>query len=241
MPRSESEIQADIDAMKASGVHQSSGKLKPLREELKAARAANAPAPAFPPPVCVPPPTGVTTVSGTSSAAVAPIFTAEVEHVSRWGSEEDFIDRALIEVAAGLEFKGMTTNVVKNLYQRLDAVLKLRRILKEVFDQIGPGENLPPFTKIGRDPNTGERTFEVSHTPFPGIQTPKTQPDIPHITEGGDPVRGRPSRAEIMAQVMGGGAPAAAAPVMSTDGIKASILGQISQRPAPAPPQSATG
>lgn len=215
MPRSESEIQADIDAMKAKGVHPASKPLRELRDELKALQAP--PAPASSPPDAP----RVTTTSDVASAVVAPPVMAEAgewakgvdwksvapARKSRWCSEEEFIDRTLTKIAAGLDFgTGSMSNVVKKLYERLDAALKIRRILVGVMEKLAPGESLPPFSKLGRNPNTGEQTFEVSATPFAGKETPKAPPPaVAPVTEGGMPVRSaKPSVAAILETVTGG-------------------------------------
>lgn len=216
--RSESEIQADIDAMKASGVHQSSGKLKPLREELKAARAAASPPPAAPP--SEPSPTS----TSEAHSAVGVSVVAEMQPVTRWGTEEAFIDAALVEIAAGLEFRGTTTGIVKNLYQRLDAVVKVRRAVKRIVSSLNPEQSWPQFSSLGLDHSTGEPVE-------PEAQRPRPIPNgvAPNVTEAGMPIGpGRPSKADIMAHVMGG-----AKPVNMAEALKADVMAQVTSRPEP--------
>ncbi len=239
MPRSASEIEAEIAALKASGVHPASKSLKDLRQELKALSAP-------PVPVSSPPPSSpgseTTTVTSDTSSAVTVPFVAEVQPmrntpVSRWMSEESFIDTALVQAVTNMELSGgNTTGIVKKIYERLDAMLKTRRIIMEVLAMVGPGEPLPQWSVLRRDANTGQQRLEATHTPPEGQQAPRVEPAIPHVTDGGMPVRAaRPSAAEVLAH-MGGALPANPAAALRSD-----ILGQVNQRPEPKrTPQSAT-
>lgn len=227
MPRSESEIQTEIDALKAQGVHPASKQLRALRDEIKAL-SAPPPAPASAPPSDAP--RGTTTSDAASAIAVPPVMAEAGEWVfpkpppkSRWCSEEEFIDRTLTEIAAGLDFRGGSMgNVVEKLYERLDAVVKTRRIIVEVLDQIGPGERWPQFIALERNGSTGERKARISHTPFPGTQTPKAPaPEVPPVTDGGMPIRqSHPTRDEILQAVTGGDP-------------RAGILREVEARPEP--------
>ncbi len=152
MPRSEEEIKADMAALKAKGVHGRAGPMRVLRAELDALT----PKPDAVP-VVAPPTEPQTTTSVSASAGVVPCV-AEMTPlpVSRWISEEEFIDKALVQAAASLDFKGGSmTGVVEKLYERTDAIVKVRRVVMEVLESVGPGEPWPQYARLNRNPNTG--------------------------------------------------------------------------------------
>ncbi len=221
MPRSEAEIKADMEALKAQGVHPAKASMRALRDELKAL---HAPVAAVPPAADAEP---LTTTSVATSAGVVPCI-AEMGPVSRWQSEESFIDAALAAAATNMELHGgSTTGVVKKIYERLDAMVKTRRLIMEVVNEVGAGEPWPQFSVLNRDPNTGRQKLSATYAPVEGQQLPKQESAIPTVTEGGMPIQSRPSPAAVLANMGGGAAvnPAAA--------IRAQVAAQLAMRPEP--------
>lgn len=144
MARTVAEIEADIAARKAAGVHPAKKEMAVLRAELAEAKALLSP----PAPSATP---SAETASTTTSASTATVFPAD-----------DGIDpeemRFAMECVAGLELPLNTqiSGIVSKIYDRLRAQMRVRRILIDVMKQAGRGGEWPQWATLGRDDSTGE-------------------------------------------------------------------------------------
>lgn len=225
MPRSVEEIEAAMAQAKADGEPPMGKVLRALREELKAAQnpadAAGAAGPDEPAPFDA-------SASDTVVAKILPQVYGDrplaPEPPQRgFCSEQEFIDDTLSKIAASIEFKGGTlNNIVEKIYERLDAVLKARRVVVEIVQDLGEGATWPQWMALNRNGSTGAK---LPPRPEPA---PRVVPVAPSVTEGGMPVRSaRPSSAEILSTVAGGDPRAAVRQDLSVRAAAA--------RPEPAP------
>lgn len=204
MPRTVSEIEAEMSAAKAEGVHAQSAKMRALRAERDAVKAA--PMPGDAPPATVTLPAG-TVVVGEETPVCAesdPYKTAEWE----------FIQQAIAETE--VDFKsGAMTGVAKKMFNILDMKVRLWRMAREMVAQVGIGADWPQWAALGRDENTGQK---IATRPAPPA---RPVDPVPAVTEGGMPIRPKvptPAADELEAE---------------RQKIKQSMLGMLGQRPAP--------
>ncbi len=94
-----------------------------------------------------------------------------------WNFVERLIARAPIETGSGR---------CKKIYNDVDARVKVWRILRGIYEQIGVGNVWPQWVALKRDENTGELKSEKT-TPVL-LQTPPPAPQS-GVTEGGMPIR----------------------------------------------------
>lgn len=167
MPRSVSEIEAEMAAAKEAKVHPASAKMRALRAELDAANG----------------------VASTQTSAESAVSADASPAPDPYQSDEwRFIEKACAEVR--IEADGSMTNAAKKVYNVLDAKLKVWRIARAVVAQVGIGNKWPQFTDLGRDPNTGELLSEkAARTTANSPPTPAPAAPAPRVTDAGMPIR----------------------------------------------------
>jgi hypothetical protein len=176
--RSVDVIEAEIAALKAAGKHHSSAEIRDLRAELKSL--------------------GAVTTESAPDATVPPVEV--VPEKPAFASEAQFIDTALAGIAAQIEFSGSTSGLVKSIYNKLEAVIRVRRISLGIVARIGEGAEWPQFAALNLDPTWGRPVALKALPPEPVAAAP-----APNVTDGGMPMRSKgPSKEAILARVTGG-------------------------------------
>jgi len=141
-----------------------------------------------------------------------------------------FIQKACGELELDLT-KGVTTDLVKKIYNQIVAKVVAWRTMREIMGEIGPGGQWPQWSALNRSASTGEK---LAPKPVEEPEPAPQEPD-PTITEGGMPVReAAPSDQDIKDLILGPSAAPAAAPTHpSGEAIVAGVLGDIANRPEP--------
>ena len=216
MTRSPQDVEAEISALQESG-KKNPGKLGALRKELiDSLRAENAallgrfesgrtePITFGSPPERAP--MKATYSRGASDSVLAP----DPLSTDEWA----FAEKACAELELDLT-KGVTTDLVKKLYNQIDAKVKAWRIIRAVVKGVGTGVAWPQFNALGIGSSLGEALhghsvlsddWEPGYTSKPEPAAPaEAPPPAPTITEGGMPIReGAPNPADILSGVTGG-------------------------------------
>ena len=204
MERTPEAIEAEIEALIASG-KKNPGKLGKLRKEenesLKAALAAS---------------------NGPVSASHGPDYDILD---SRESDPFDSVEGRFLEGCIQrqeIDFRGVKTSLYKNQYQNVVAQMSMWRIFRCEFAKVGPGGEFRPFAELGINPNTGKPVV-----PKPVAAAP--QPAKPKATEGGMPMRDAPSPQQIL-----GMKPKGDDKSTFIDSVKDEVAGDLASRPAPA-------
>lgn len=178
MPRTKVEIEAEIESMKASGVHHASAPMRALREELKALDA--------------PAPVAASPATGTVSTAVAG-WTAPATECSPLQSDEwRFIEKCLAETE--IDFAaGNTTGACKKMFHAIKARVQIWRVLRDVTLKFGEGAKWPEWPSLNLNDATGEPKAEKPAAP---VVIPPAGPAM-GVTEGGMPIRSRAPASEL--------------------------------------------
>lgn len=198
--RSVEAIEADIAALKAAGKHHMSAEVRALKAEM---RALAEPATESTPDVTVPP---------VEVKPTQPVFTSEAQ----------FLDTALAGIAAQIEFSGSTSGLVKSVFNKLEAVVRVRRIALGIIERLGEGAEWPQFAALNLDPTWG-RPVQPKDVALKALPP---EPVAATVTEGGMPMRSKgPSKDAILARVTGGD---------PAKGIKADLASRTRPEPASA-------
>jgi len=206
MPRTPEEIQAEMKRLKAEGVHHASKPFRALRAELEAAGGAPRPSEpkrkrkaskgrreAFKP---APLPMEVT---------VEPAQPVEIP--SRARVEEDvfdtdewrFIERCCVEFS--LEMRGVNSSMTKKACDIISIKVKVWRLMRGLFKDLGPGAELPQYADLGLDPTFG-RPIKPKQQDNGKVEAP-VEEEAPAMTDAQMPVRSKPSREALLEQLGG--------------------------------------
>jgi len=144
-----------------------------------------------------------------------------------------FIQKACGELELDLT-KGVTTDLVKKIYNQIVAKVVAWRTMREIMGEIGPGGQWPQWSALNRSASTGEKLAPVAAS-FPVEPETDAQVPDPTITEGGMPVHAAaPADQDIKDFIMGGSAaPEEEAKHPASEAIAAGVLGDIANRPEP--------
>ncbi len=182
MTRTAEAIRAEMDHLKASGIHHMSKQVRDLRAELADAE-------------------GETVEVETPAESPAPIDVAISSTFADMSDPMDtdewrFVEKACAEVQIGQ--RGSQTDIIKKCYNELWAKLTVWRAARDLVLRIGVGNPWPQFAALGVCGRTGQ--------PLPAKPPePEAAPSAPTQTAGGMPVRSHaPSASDILATVTGG-------------------------------------
>lgn len=206
MSRTVADVDAEMAALTAAKVHHSSKQMRALREE----RAA----------LLAPPPTEDHTPLSDFREAV------EASSDPMKSDEWRFIEKCLAEIEIAND--GNQARLAKTIFQRVTTQVRMWRILRMIFSEVGPGGSLPTWASLGLRDGDGEP--EAAKPIAPAPRAPQVVIPAPAASNGGLVVT-----PEVLAQMVAGAVAKATDPLETMKrGFTGLVGGEVSSRSEPA-------